>query len=298
MDAVYVRLIGGLGNQMFQYATGRALALRNGAELKLDVSGFVTYGLRRYELDSYPIAATVASAPELEAFASAPVVPPRTGVKGLLSRLVAPKNASSPAVHYREPHFQFDPGVQGLHPPILLDGYWQTERYFADAAEALRRELDPTEPLEEDNARIAEQIDQAVAVSLHVRRGDYVSNAHANAYHGVCSLDYYRAAISHVAERVEGVHLFVFSDDAEWTRENLKSDLPATYVAANPPDRGFRDMQLMTRCRHHIIANSSFSWWGAWLNAKPGKVVVAPRRWFAKGDNDTRDLVPSDWVRL
>src|SRR5262249_17689343 len=108
----------------------------------------------------------------------------------------------------------------------------------------------------------------------------------------------YRAAVDLVRQRVERPHLFMFSDDHEWTRANLAFDLPTTYVTANSADRGYRDMQLMRRCRHHVIANSSFRWWGAWLNPAPEKIVVAPARWFAGSDNDPRDLLPADWIRL
>ena len=201
-------------------------------------------------------------------------------------------------LHYREPHYHFDPALAELKPPILLDGYWQSERYFAGVAGTLRRELTPHEPLDDANARLADEIQNVNAISLHVRRGDYVGNPHTNAYHGTCSLDYYYQAVAHIADRVERAHLFVFSDDHQWTVDNLRLNLPTTYVTANPASRGFRDMQLMSMCRHHVVANSSFSWWGAWLNAKGGKIVVAPKQWFAQSDNDTRDLIPSDWVRL
>jgi hypothetical protein len=293
-STIIVRLIGGLGNQMFQYAAARALALRKGAELKLDVSGFETYGLRRYELGQYPIAATIASTEELAQFG---VVFPVSKVRRIWARVFGRGDCASSA-HYREPHFFFDPQLARQALPLFMDGYWQSERYFADIAPLLLQELTPPAPFEAENAALADQITGSNAVSLHVRRGDYVTNAHTNAYHGVCSLDYYKAAIEHMREHVPSPHLFVFSDDAEWTKANLASDLPTTYVIANPPERGFRDLQLMSLCQHHIIANSSFSWWGAWLNSNPNKIVVAPKIWFSAGDNDTRDLVPSEWVQL
>lgn len=291
MSIVTVRLIGGLGNQLFQYATARALALRHGAEVKLDLSGFESYGLRRYELDAYPIAADIAAPEELAAIdAGRPT-------SGLLGRVLA-RLRPHPAQHYREPHYHYDPELARQALPILLDGYWQSERYFIDVADVIRRELTPRDALEPDNAAVAADIGEVNAVSLHVRRGDYVSNAHTNAYHGICSLDYYRAAVAHIREKVAEPHFFVFSDDHDWTRENLKLDLPMTYVVANAADRGYRDMQLMSLCQHHVIANSSFSWWGAWLNPSPAKMVVAPATWFAAGANDTKDLVPAGWVRL
>lgn len=291
MSTITVRLIGGLGNQLFQYATARALALRHGAEVKLDLSGFESYGLRRYELDTYPIAAGIATPEELA------VIDAGRPASGLLGRVLA-RLRPRPAQHYREPHYHYDPELARQPLPILLDGYWQSERYFIDAADVIRRELTPRDALEPNNAAVAAEIGEVNAVSLHVRRGDYVSNAHTNAYHGICSLDYYRAAVAQIREKVAEPYLFVFSDDHDWTRENLKLDLPTTYVVANAADRGFRDMQLMSLCQHHVIANSSFSWWGAWLNPSPTKIVVAPATWFATGANDTKDLVPAGWVRL
>lgn len=290
MSLVIVRLIGGLGNQLFQYSAGRALAVRTGAKLALDLRDFETYDLRRYELGTFPIAATIATVEELAAI-GAPA-PPRSLLNRVLRRL-------RPAMrHYREPHYHYDPSFPATLAPVFLDGYWQSERYFVDIAEMLRRELTPRDPLEPENAEIAEQIDALEAVSVHVRRGDYVTNATTNAYHGTCSLEYYRAAFALVRDRVPAAHVFVFSDDTKWTRANLAFDAPTTYVSVNPADRGFRDMQLMSRCRHHVIANSSFSWWGAWLNPRPDKMVIAPGRWFAQGENDTRDLVPASWVKL
>ena len=290
--AVIVRLIGGLGNQMFQYATARALAMSKGAALKLDLSGFKTYELRRYELGTYRIDATVATPEELTAFGGA-----KNSTRAFFMRLFGSRNTAVTA-NYREPHFHFDPNLADQPLPLYMDGYWQSERYFQGVANDIRAELQPTKPLEPENAEMAAQINGVQAVSLHVRRGDYVTNPHTNANHGTASLDYYAAAIDEMRSRVNDPHLFVFSDDSEWTRNNIKSDLPTTYVTANPPDCGYRDMQLMNRCQHHIIANSSFSWWGAWLNPSPDKVVVAPKNWFTSQDKNTADLIPEGWIRL
>jgi hypothetical protein len=297
MSLVVVRLIGGLGNQMFQYAAGRALALRRGATLKLDLGGFAQAGIttrRSFELDVFPLQADLATGRDLAALGLRPGPEPRW--RRYLSRVFR-INWPPKSRIYREPHFRFDPNVAQLALPVYLDGYWQSEKYFADIAETLRREFTPRAPLDPDNAALAARIDQVNAVSLHVRRGDYVSDADTNRYHGTCSLDYFRQAVDHIRARVPDAHLFVFSDDREWTRNNLTFPLPTTFVDVNPPDRGYRDMQLMARCRHHVLANSSFSWWGAWLDPSPDKIVVAPRRWFS-APVDTRDLVPESWIRL
>jgi hypothetical protein len=295
VSLVIVRLIGGLGNQMFQYAAGRALALRHGAELKLDVSGFDAYKRRRYELDALAIRASVATGTDLAMFGAD--ARPRSQFAERVRRRLRIHRKSRFPVH-REPHFQFDPTLALLRPPVFLDGYWQSEKYFSDCAATLRRELTASAPFDAANAAVAARIDAVTAVSLHVRRGDYVDDPKTNRYHGTCSLDYYRRAIELITARVDSPHVFVFSDDSPWTRANLRVEGPTTFVDANPADRGFRDMQLMSRCRHHVVANSSFSWWGAWLDPSPDKIVVAPKRWFNADDIDTRDLVPATWVRL
>jgi hypothetical protein len=297
MGFVIVRLIGGLGNQMFQYAMGRALSLRSGAALKLDLSGFATYSKRRYELEAFPICATPATETELAHVAGG--TEPRFKLVDRIRRhLRDPAGRSLSVSIYREPHFHFDPTVVSKPVPIYLDGYWQSEKYFSSCAAALRTEFRPLAPLEPENAAVAARIDAVNAVSLHVRRTDYINEAEINRFHGTCSLEYYQRAVAYVGSLVEAPHLFVFSDDHQWARDNLRFGMPMTIVASNTPDRGYRDMQLMARCRHHIIANSSFSWWGAWLNPSADKIVVAPSRWFNASTNDTRDLLPASWVRL
>jgi hypothetical protein len=294
---VVTRLIGGLGNQMFQYAAGRALALRHGVELKLDASLFSAYPKRSYELGCFPIRGALATAAELEHFG-----PQRSRIEphwiARARRLVRINSKPLTSPVYRERYFHFDARVRDLIPTVYLEGYWQSEKYFADFAVSLREEFTPVTPMEPENAAIAARIDAVNAVSVHIRRGDYVNEPEINRYHGVCSADYYQKAVAYMAGRARDIHLFVFSDDQDWVYGNLHFALPTTLVKANPPERGFRDMQLMARCRHHIVANSSFSWWGAWLNSSRGKIVVAPRRWFAGSANDTRDLLPEDWVRV
>jgi hypothetical protein len=296
---VIARLLGGLGNQMFQYATGRALALRRGATLKLDITGFAEVGPhteRRYELDSFQIHASPADAEDLGQFGRSrrAEYPPLDRVLRWLR--IDRSNGAWPV--YRERHFQFDPALPQLRAPVYLDGYWQSERYFSDIAAPLRQEFTAKMPLDPENEALGRSIDAVNAVSLHVRRGDYVNNPATNRFHGVCSLDYYQRALDYISLRVKEPHLFVFSDDQRWTRANLRCAVTTTFVDVNSPDCGYRDMGLMARCRHHIIANSSFSWWGAWLNPSHEKIVIAPDRWFGASRNDTRDLLPPSWVRL
>lgn len=196
-----------------------------------------------------------------------------------------------------EPYFHYWPGIREVSHNAYLAGYWQSEKYLSDVSETIRADFTFRHPLSEQNAELAGRIGQTMAVSLHVRRGDYVSDTKTNAAHGLCSLEYYRAAVLHIAKHVERPKFFVFSDDIAWVKTNLKIDYPCRYVDHNLGAESYNDMRLMSLCRHHIIANSSFSWWGAWLNPRADKLVIAPRKWFAN-ESDTKDLLPIGWKTL
>lgn len=293
---IIVNVIGGLGNQMFQYAAARTLALARGLPLRLDVSGFDGYGLHHgFELQRvFRCEVPLASAEEVRSVLGWRAVP-------VIRRLLARQELAS----FRgksfvvEPHFHYWPGLRDVPATAYLHGYWQSERYFADAAAAIRAEFTFRQPPSASNAAIAEKIGAGgTAVSLHVRRGDYVSDARTHATLGVCSPDYYRTAVRYIAERVETPEFFVFSDDIAWARANLELGHPCHFIDHNRGAESYNDMRLMSLCRHHIIANSSFSWWGAWLNPRDDKIVVAPARWFASGKRRLDDLFPRGWVTL
>ena len=291
-----VNLVGGLGNQLFQYAAGRALAVQYGVELKLDISDFVRYPPRRYLLNHFAIEGKFASPDELGRFDRDP--PRWSGAaRRLLARLSGRDAGLGRTIFERGFPYQvirFDPAVD-----TLLIGYWQSERYFLPIAPRIRQELTLRAPPPEVSAPLLETIDRNAAVSLHVRRGDYVSNPAVQAKHGVCGLDYYQAAVAHILAVEPAARFYLFSDDLDWVRSNLRIEAPCEYVDLNGPDQPHEDLRLMSRCRHHIIANSSLSWWGAWLNPRPDKVVIAPRQWFAPGSKrDARDIVPGGWIRL
>ncbi len=287
-------LIGGLGNQMFQYAAGRALSLRLGLPLKLDLSSFAGYRLHHgYQL--------------MDVFACQPSVASREDVRTLLGwreYLLVRRLLSRPCLAFLrserliiEPHFHCWPGIVNITGNCYLQGYWQSERYFADASAVIRADFAFREPLVGRNAELVTRIVRKEAVSLHIRRGDYVSDPKTRAVLELCSLDYYRAAVRHIAKRIASPEFFVFSDDIAWARENLDLGFPCVYIDHNCGIDSYKDMHLMSLCRHHILANSSFSWWGAWLNPRPDKIIVAPARWFAN-DFNAADLVPAAWVRL
>lgn len=290
---VISRLLGGLGNQMFQYAAARALSLRKGTTLALDVSAFDHYELHQgFELNKiFNCTFDVASRADIKS-----VLGWQSTVA--IQRIVSRKPFSLfIRKHFiAEPQFNYWSGINSLKNDCYLSGYWQSEKYFADFVDQIREDF-KFQRMAGVNAELSRQIKDVNAVSLHVRRGDYVNNQKTNATHGLCTLDYYRDAIRYLADRAEQPQFFIFSDDLEWVKNNLKIDFPFVYVQHNRDKESYNDMHLMSLCRHHIIANSSFSWWGAWLNSNIEKIVVAPKKWFAD-QTDVRDLLPDGWITL
>jgi hypothetical protein len=311
---IIVRLIGGLGNQLFQYAVGRDLALKHGVPLKLDISGFETYKLHKYSLGSYTLAATIASSEDRALFVNenGEVLTDLEKLNRTFIQEISPV---------------FNPRVLEAGRDTYLAGYWNSEKYFIDIRKTILSDLTVDTPPEGENAKILEKINASNSVSLHVRRGDYVNNR----VFGVCGLDYYKKAIDHIAKKVNSPTFFVFSDDYEWVKDNLKIDYPAVYVHHNNADKNYEDLRLMSACKHNIIANSTFSWWGAWLNQNEDKVVIAPKKWhmlirrqpdtlmgkikeqikrtvfklsslrqkwFGVDSYNTKDLIPKSWIKM
>jgi Glycosyl transferase family 11 len=287
---VIVRLTGGLGNQMFQYAAGRALADGLGAELLLDTRAFEhalafhAYTRRAYALSPFKLRARLATPAELKNW---PVWVVEIGMR---LRLVRPL--------FRRWHFEaaitYDPSIRTLHEPVCLIGYWQSERYFIDIADRIRADFTLREPLCDANARLLELARSAGSVGLHVRRGDFISLDDAAQVHGLCSVDYYRRAISLVRNRCPKCHFLIFSDAPQWARAELPLDPSAVFITGNA-ERPEQDLALMSACKHHIIANSSFSWWAGWLGYSPDQIVIAPTPWYASPKLDARDLAVPRW---
>lgn len=283
---IIVRLVGGLGNQMFQYAAGRALADRLDVELVLDIRDFKHYRLHAYGLESFRIRARRATADELAAWPE---------WRRRLARWL--KRVTGSGRIYVEPFFGYDSRWPTLGDGVHLNGYFQSANYFSETAACLRKDFTPVASLTDANAEIAEMAQNSESVAIHVRRGDYVSDAKTLRIHGVCSPAYYAAAIARMRERRGKVRFFVFSNDVEWSQENLPLGDDAVFVEGNGGAPEI-DIHLMAHCRHHIVANSSFSWWGAWLAGHPEQSVIAPSPWFDSSRLTEGDLIPSNWSRL
>jgi hypothetical protein len=204
----------------------------------------------------------------------------------------------SPIYYKKEPPLRFDPDFFAVPDNVYLEGYWQSENYFKTIENAIKSEFTLKEDPDPQNALLSEKILGSNSVSIHIRRGDYVHNPVTFDYHGVCSLEYYHSAIDTIAKKISNPHFYIFSDDSLWVKQNLGINYPHTYVTHNQGLKDYMDLWLMKLCRHHIIANSSFSWWGAWLCSNPGKIVIAPKQWFNNPDVNTDDLIPNTWLRL
>lgn len=286
---IVTRLLGGLGNQMFQYASAYAVAKHNNTDLAIDASWFVLSNSVvtpfKYELGCFTI--------RYELIEHDSYVPVDTIRYGLRSRLGIGKRQ---LLDYKEKGLPFEPNVFKAGPDLVMDGYWQSEQYFLNIQDDIRSEFTFKEIPSGQNKEFSDSILATNAVSVHVRRGDYANHAQTNSVHGLMGLDYYKKAIDSISKRVKNPHFFVFSDEPEWCQENLSIDQPHTYISGNKEGR--YDMQLMTLCKHHIIANSSFSWWGAWLNPNKDKIIIAPKKWFNDTALNAKDLVPGSWERI
>ncbi|ANP36939.1 alpha-1,2-fucosyltransferase [Phaeobacter gallaeciensis] len=278
---ITARLHGRLGNQMFQYAAARALAERLGVAVALDSREAV----RRCE-------GVLTRVFDLDLTDPAPLPPLK---KEAPLRYALWRAFGSAPTFRRERGLGYNADFATWGDDSYLHGYWQSEKYFAAIADRIRADFSFPEFTNTQNADMAARIQGSNAISLHVRRGDYV----ALAAHVLCDQAYYEAALARVLEGLEGTPtVFVFSDDPDWAKENLPLPCEKVVVDFNGPDTDFEDMRLMTLCQHNIIANSSFSWWAAWLNQNPEKRVTGPAQWFGDPKLSNPDILPDSWHRI
>lgn len=283
-----IAIKGGLGNQLFQYAFGRYLSVKTGDVVRIDngISCHKQDTYRKYTLDKFNITLNLATLGEIKKNKYYFQIIRRIW-HGIKSRIFKIHNL-------------------GWDEKILtskikyFDGYWQSYKYLDPIRDILLKEITLKNPLTEGNLVWKGIINKAEnSVSLHVRRGDYVQNPKTNAYHGTCDMEYYKKALEKVAQILnsKNIEIFVFSDDIEWARHNLKFPYQ-TYFISNPAALDYEEMYLMSLCKHNIIANSTFSWWGAWLNQNPSKIVIGPKQWLKNKTADELDILPKEWIRI
>ena len=288
---VIVKLMGGLGNQMFQYAAAKALSVRHEVTLKVDLSFLndrstrENFTFREYELNCFDNSIQIATTKELSIFN-----PPNNIISSLKSVL-----GISMPIRYYENTFKYNESFSELPNEILLEGYFQSEKYFIQIRSLLLQDFKWRSPATGVNLSLIEKIKSTNSVSIHIRRGDFAENKVINSIHGLCDISYYKRAISHINLKMENVFFFIFSDDINWAKKEIGITSNVVYVDHNIGKESYWDMRLMSYCKHNIIANSSFSWWAGWLNENQSKIVCAPEKWFNNENMDTSDLIPRSW---
>ncbi|MBD3903822.1 alpha-1,2-fucosyltransferase [Chryseobacterium sp. Ch-15] len=285
---VAIELIGGLGNQMFQYATARALALSRNEKLLLDRHLFADYELHSYGLNHFNIESAFLEKEET-IFEPLRIL---EKVKAIFSQKKIYHPYIEQDLTYDKELFEFP------NKNIFLKGYFQSEKYFIKFKNQLRKDFEIKSPLKKETIDFLKIIEAENSISLHIRRGDYVNNPAANAIHGTCDLNYYHRAIETIKKEIENPVFFIFSDDIDWAKENLKIDHSTHFVDFNDASTNYEDLKLMSNCKHNIIANSSFSWWGAWLNSYKFKIVITPSKWFKTDIHNSKDIIPESWMKI
>ena len=266
---IVVRILGGLGNQLFQYAYAKSLASK-GYKVKIDITAFKNYKLHGgYQLHEFKIDLPEAS--KWESFIAKYGFTIPLKEKSLLfqERFLKPKKNA------------------------YIKGYFQTEKYFNEIRPILLKQFVVKKQLASSTIQYLEEITiKKNTCAIHIRRGDYILDEKANKVHGICDLNYYKEAIKLIREKCGDVHFFVFSDDINWVKKNLKIK-NAVYIDHQVIPH--EDLHLMSLCKHNITANSSFSWWAAWLNQHKNKIVIAPKNWFVSKENE---VACNNWIKL
>ncbi len=287
---ISVKIEGGLGNQMFQYAAGYSLAKHLNVKFAVDLSSFENNNIHNgYELDKvFNI--------EVESTKISHSIIGQSSIGRKFRRLLASFNLNFPGINVYELEDNIYNKFIEIRDNSNLIGYWQSFKYFENNCLDIFKIFE-FQNVDLNNKIIAQKMANENSVSIHVRRGDYLSNKNALKYHGVLDLDYYEKSISYLNSKHQNLKYYIFSDSKEWALQNLPQSNNATIVDLNTGKNSYMDMYLMTACKHNIIANSTFSWWGAWLNKYPNKEVVCPRSWNLKANNLDK-IYPLNWTRI
>lgn len=286
---IVVRLYGGLGNQLFGYASARALAIKMDAILLIDKSIYRSYTLHKYCLDKYNIS--------IGGYIDSSLT---SRIVGFVTRKLARYGLTT--VVSDEDNGQVEGRTRGSF-LVLMDGYFQDSSLFEESRDVLLRELRVRVSLTEKTRSLASFIESTNCIALHIRRGDYVSNRKAYMTHGVCREQYYKLAMSRIRMTQPDARIVVFSDDIQWCEENIGDlvDCPkdeVLFIRHTTSDTNYEDILMMSLCNHNIIANSTFSWWGAWLGAYEQKTVIAPKRWFAGEERADESPCLEEWIKI
>ena len=296
---IIVSLFGGLGNQMFQYACGKFVASRLGVELKLDVSLVQdraerkNFTYRDYELGVFKIKEEIATIEEVRQY-----IPNLWNSKLYLKQLYKLKRFFNGNSFYNEKlKFIYNKDIEQVKDNTYLYGYFQTEIYFKTLRNELLQIFRIQQEIDLINSSLISQMKSENSISIHVRRGDYLNSP----FEILDIQNYYQKAIEFIQKEINSPVFYIFTNDYLWVEKNFELlNIKKTIVKINSDNQSYLDMILMSNCKHNICANSSFSWWGAWLNTNPSKIVIAPDRWFKNAEYVASyyNLIPSDWQKI
>jgi hypothetical protein len=286
-NMIYARIRGGLGNQLFQYCAARSLADQLNVSLGLDIREYDESSPYDMSLNHFNLRAE---------FHPTNLI--RHKKSGRLAYLFDKLKGNHRNI-YKEPFLMFDKNLSERADGTYLKGYWQSEKYFISNKKNILKDLSFNKSPDRLNQASLKDIQKTTSVSLHIRRGDYVSNSRYNSIHGICDLDYYKKAVMYLTKNIgNDIKIFAFSDDPDWVLRNLNLPIDIKFINNNSSKNSFEDLRLMLSCDHNIIANSSFSWWGAWLNQNPKKIVISPQKWYANNKLSNPDITPSKWLKI
>lgn len=284
---IITEITGGLGNQLFQYAAGLSLAVRHQTELKINIQFKEGDTVRSLGLSHFNAILNQASKEEINDLY------PSSVFERITQRLLPTQLKK----YYLEKEFSYQHSFEQLGPNVYLKGYWQSELYFSSIKEKIRSVFTLAAAHYTKATLLIEELNQINSVAIHIRKGDYLIHPYSSYYANV-DLNYYNQAIALLNSKFTALKLFVFSDDVTWVKSNLRLNLPYTLVSTIHTNSMYEDFKAMQSCKYHIISNSSFSWWTAWLCERTDKVVIAPQKWFNHGPKDTQDLIPKTWLTV
>jgi hypothetical protein len=289
---IIVQLKGGLGNQLFQYAAGLSLAEHHRVVVKVDPAELNQTDKHIGTFRTFDLQQTLAD----------PLIATENEIQKIRSQHIIAKYIDKlrPAYQrkiYKEADFRFDQHFFEAGDNIYLKGYRQSQKYFLPIEKKIRQCFHLKDEAVANVLKRGQELQSGNSIAIHIRRGDY-SKKIVREFHGIPDDSYYQQAINYFEKKYDDCRFYIFSDDPHWVKNNLNFRSAVTLVSGNYSHTPFEDFYLISQCRHQIIANSTFSWWAAWLNPSPGKIVIAPKRWFNNAPYDTRDLIPESWIKM
>lgn len=307
----------GLGNQMFQYAAAKSLALHKKVPLTLDVSAYEGYNLRKFELaEIFNLQAEQATKQDIEKYRIKQPLKSlwnalmpfnrmyfyhlpyeMTKVKRTLLQLAETVSPSHKKKTFIEPYYHYNSNFFKTRNDVFLVGYWMSWKYFEKFDQEIRQDFTVRNNLVSHLSNIENEIRNSDSVSIHIRRSDFTSEKNTK-LHGIVPLSFYREAIKRIATKYPALRLYIFSDDIHWVKDNFTTEFPVVFVSNDISKTAFEDFYLMSICKHNVIANSTFSWWAAYLNNNAGKMVIAPKKWYNKSPYNYKDVYPTSWITI